>query len=109
VPAALCARGNASQPAPAGRAALPGWAAARCGCVHAAGPGGERRTLRKASAGPTSQRTCCCCSLKQWATPPLGWVASPSTQAGVVCGNEAVWSLEESDGPPALLGMDLVR
>lgn len=30
-------------------------------------------------------------------------------QCGVVCGNEAVWTVEDSDGPPALLGMDLVR
>ena len=28
--------------------------------------------------------------------------------AGVVCGNEAVWTVEP-DGPPALLGMDFVR
>ena len=30
-------------------------------------------------------------------------------QHGVVCGNEAVWTVEDSDGPLALLGMDLVR
>lgn len=28
---------------------------------------------------------------------------------GVVCGNEAVWTVEPSDGDKALLGMDLVR
>jgi secernin len=28
---------------------------------------------------------------------------------GVVVGNEAVWTTEPDDGPPALLGMDLVR
>lgn len=32
-----------------------------------------------------------------------------ANQAGVVCGNEAVWTVEDADGPPALLGMDLVR
>ena len=26
-----------------------------------------------------------------------------------MCGNEAVWTVENSDGPAALLGMDLVR
>lgn len=28
---------------------------------------------------------------------------------GVAVGNEAVWTREDADGPPALLGMDLVR
>ncbi|KAL4445908.1 hypothetical protein ABPG77_009107 [Micractinium sp. CCAP 211/92] len=32
-----------------------------------------------------------------------------ANEAGVVCGNEAVWTVEDADGPPALLGMDLVR
>lgn len=26
-----------------------------------------------------------------------------------MCGNEAVWTVEDSEGPRALLGMDLVR
>ena len=32
-----------------------------------------------------------------------------ANDAGVVIGNEAVWTVEPEDGPPALLGMDLVR
>ncbi|GAB4817219.1 hypothetical protein N2152v2_004265 [Parachlorella kessleri] len=32
-----------------------------------------------------------------------------ANERGVVVGNEAVWTVEDSDGPPALLGMDLVR
>lgn len=33
----------------------------------------------------------------------------PHAVQGVVCGNEAVWTVEPSDGDKALLGMDLVR
>ena len=32
-----------------------------------------------------------------------------ANELGVVVGNEAVWTVEDSNGPPALLGMDLVR
>lgn len=32
-----------------------------------------------------------------------------ANSCGVVVGNEAVWTVEDSDGPAALLGMDLVR
>lgn len=42
--------------------------------------------------------------------PSWMWGAEMGANAaGVVCGNEAVWTVEDADGPPALLGMDLVR
>ena len=48
-----------------------------------------------------------CCPCAPASLLPLLCCRPP--QAGVVCGNEAVWTVEESDGPAALLGMDLVR
>ena len=42
--------------------------------------------------------------------PPWMWGAEmAANDAGLVIGNEAVWTLEPDDGPEALLGMDLVR
>ncbi|CAK9024307.1 unnamed protein product [Durusdinium trenchii] len=32
-----------------------------------------------------------------------------ANERGVVCGNEAVWTVEDDSGPAALLGMDLLR
>jgi secernin len=42
--------------------------------------------------------------------PTWMWGAEMGANSeGVVVGNEAVWTVEDSDGPAGLLGMDLVR
>ena len=81
---------------------------ARCGSLCAAPCHPERghhvlalgkKSLRTQSAPVSVEHSC---------GGPLA--AGPAAaQAGVVCGNEAVWTVEDSDGPRALLGMDLVR
>lgn len=60
---------------------------------------------------------CACCACQVPSThsvvlskPVWMWGAEMgANDAGVVIGNEAVWTREPDDGPPALLGMDLVR
>ena len=90
-----------------GRWWVDGWVGGGC-CDGLGVAGGVARACRRGrqQQPPAPAGAPLSAAIAKPLLPPL---LVPPPQAGVVCGNEAVWTVEDSDGPAALLGMDLVR